>query len=187
MDTEDFELMDSFLQPSAGTLQHLDITFGGNAYKCGKNYPQSFLYHQINSCAKLALPPTFSLGKYKTLRSLKVENVHEASVVPTLLKQITSTELKHLFLDWENTTFMIRNEFREPCDWSELGNVLAGDQFSDLAMVEIQFYVNNWHDIRAATEAEDEVGRYMPRRDGRSFHELKLKPLPVYTSSMCSW
>jgi hypothetical protein len=52
VDTEGFELMDSFLQPSAGTLQHLDITFGGDAYKCGKNYPQSFWYHQINSCAQ---------------------------------------------------------------------------------------------------------------------------------------
>jgi hypothetical protein len=47
MDIGDFELMDSFLQPSARMLQHLHITFENSM--CGETY-LSCWYHLINSC-----------------------------------------------------------------------------------------------------------------------------------------
>jgi hypothetical protein len=45
------ELMDSFLQPSAGIIQHLHITFRRwNASGSDENYLFSCQYHLINSC-----------------------------------------------------------------------------------------------------------------------------------------
>jgi hypothetical protein len=139
--------------------------------------------------AKSALPATFSLANYENLQSLKLANVHDAKLVPIVLKQITSTELKHLFLDW-NLVYprdSIQNKF--PCDLSEVGDILAGDRFSNLSMVEIQFYLNDLHDKQAIIEAEDEVQRCMPMRDGQDFYQLRFKALEVYDeSSGCpSW
>lgn len=116
---------------------------------------------------------------YKNLQSLKLEDVQDPKFVPRVLKQITSPELKHLSFDWDLVYHRDSIPNNVPCDWSELGDILAGDQFSNLLMVEIQFYVNNVYDKRAIAETEAEIQRCMPSRDGCGFHQLKFKQLQV--------
>jgi hypothetical protein len=179
-DTEEFELMDSFLQPSAGMLQHLDITF-----RTVKSGVPSALYDLLYPWEKNSAPPdTFSLANYTNLQSLALENVQDAELVPRLLKQITSTELKHLVLDWDWVS--VQNE--PPCDWSELDDVLAGDQFSNLLVVEIRFYVDGLYGELDMEALEAEVQRCMPKRDGQDFYKLRFKQRVEYSPARCpSW
>jgi hypothetical protein len=137
------------------------------------------------------LPAIFGLVNYTSLQSLKLENVQDAKLVPRILKQITSTEIKHLFMDWGNGVRASHSynggsgdgiDFgnKYPCDWYELGDILAGAQFSNLLKVEIQFYVDNVYDKQALVEAEADVRRCMPPRNGQGVLQLRFEPLPSY-------
>jgi hypothetical protein len=180
----DFGLMDSFLQPSAGLLRHLHITFARLYSDQGENYLLSSRYQIINSCEQnSALTATFGISNYQNLQSLKLENIRDVELVPRVLKQITSTELKHLVLDWD---LIIGRRF--PCDWSELGEILAKDQFSNLLTIEMHLDVDIFNSPQIVREAEAEAQRCMPKRDGQGFHKLSFKTRRVFSPYRCpSW
>jgi hypothetical protein len=140
------------------------------------------------------LPDTFSLANHTNLQSLRLEKVRDAKLVPRILKQITSTGMKYLSLDWDlvrlkDSRWRKRGSYpgiTYPCNWSELGNILGGSQFSNLLMVEIEFYLDDVYNAEVIEEARAEVLHCMPPKDGRGSKQVIIKPLPSYNPDYCS-